>query len=93
MEGPTFGIRFLREFRSLGGSTEGWPQRALDSLAEADRSAFRELVATGRTPIPSELAATANVWEPEAVAKRFFDRVKRERERERAQHDGLGSWW
>ena len=86
MEKPTFGTRFLREFRSLGGSTEEWPSRAVDSLADADRRAFRELVATGRTLIPLELAATANVWEPEAVAKRLFDRVKRERDRERALH-------
>jgi hypothetical protein len=93
VEGPTFGTRFLREFWSLGGSTEGWPSRAVDSLAAADRSAFRELVATGRTPIPAELAATANVWEPEAVAKRLFDRVKRERDRERARLDGLGTGW
>ena len=86
MDEPTFGARFLREFRSLGGSTKEWPSRAVDALADADRSAFRELVATGRTPIPAELAATANVWEPEAVAKRLFDRVKRERDRERARH-------
>ena len=53
MDEPTFGARFLRKFRSLGGSTKEWPSRAVDSLADADRSAFRELVATGRTPIPS----------------------------------------
>jgi hypothetical protein len=41
---------------------------------------------SGRTPIPAELAATANVWEPEAVAPRLFDRVKKERDRERATH-------
>ena len=86
MDEPTFGARFLRQFRLLGGSTKEWPSRAVDSLADADRGAFRELVATGRTPIPAELAATANVWEPEAVAKRLFDRVKRERDRERATH-------
>ena len=88
MDEPTFGARFLRKFRFLGGSTKEWPSRTVDSLADADRSAFRELVATGRTPIPEELAATANVWEPEAVAKRLFDRVKRERDRERAR-DGV----
>ena len=93
MEESTFGARFLREFWFLGGSTNGWPSRVVDALADADRTAFRELVATGRTPIPAELAATANVWEPEAVARRLFDRVKRERDRERAQHDGLGTFW
>jgi hypothetical protein len=87
MDEPTFGARFLREFRSLGGSTKEWPSRAVDSLADANRSAFRELVATGRTPIPAELSATANVWEPEAVARRLFDRVLRERDRERAQNN------
>jgi hypothetical protein len=55
-------------------------------LADADRGAFRELVATGRTPIPAELAATVNVWEPEDIARRLFDRVKRKRDRERARH-------
>ena len=86
MNEPTFGARFLRQFRLLGGSTKEWPSRAVDSLADADRSAFRELVATGQTPIPEELAATANVWEPEAVARRLFDRVKREQDRERATY-------
>ena len=85
MDESTFGARFLRKFRLLGGSTKEWPSRAVDALADADRSAFRELVATGRTPIPAELAATANVWEPEAVARRLFDRVKREQDRERAR--------
>jgi len=89
MDEPTFGARFLREFRFLGGSTKEWPSKAVDSLADADRCAFCELVATGRTPIPAELSATANVWEPEAVARRLFDRVKRERDRERALHSGL----
>jgi hypothetical protein len=80
-----FGGRFLQHFRLLGGSTKEWPSSAVDCVAAADRSAFRDLVATGRTPIPKELAASANVWEPEALAKRLFDRVKRERERQRAQ--------
>ena len=86
MAEQTFGARFLQEFRQLGGSIKEWPSGEVDSLADADRSAFRELVATGQTPIPAELAATANVWEPEAVARRLFDRVKRERDRERATH-------
>ena len=86
MAGQTFGARFLREFRQIGGSTKEWPSRTVDSLADADRSAFRELVATGRSPIPVELAAAANIWEPEALAKRLFDRVKMERDRERARH-------
>ena len=49
MDEPTFGGRFLRKFKILGGSTKEWPSSAVDSLAGADRSAFRELVATGRT--------------------------------------------
>src|SRR6185436_21006774 len=59
MAEQTFGARFLRKFRQLGGSTTEWPSRAVDALADADRSAFRELVATGRSPIPEELAAAA----------------------------------
>ena len=33
MDEPTFGARFLRQFRFLGGSTKEWPSRAVDALA------------------------------------------------------------
>lgn len=89
MAEQTFGARFLRKFRHLGGSTKEWSSRAVEALTDADRSAFRELVATGRSPIPRELAAAANVWEPEAVAKRLFDREKGKRDRERAMQGGF----
>jgi len=93
MAEQTFGARFLRKFRQLGGSTREWPSRTVEAVADADRSAFRELVATGRSPIPEELAAAANVWEPEAVAKRLFDREKRERDRERAMQGGFSGFF
>jgi hypothetical protein len=85
----TYGARFLQQFRRLGGSTQEWPPTVVASIASADRQAFIALVATRRSPIDAELSAAANVVEPEAFARRVFDRVERQRERERAQHSGF----
>ena len=88
----TFGARFLQAFRQLGGSTQEWPSSVVDSLAVADRTAFIALVATRRTPIAAELSTAANVHEPEAVARRVFDRVEKERQREQAQNSAFPMW-
>jgi hypothetical protein len=80
---------FLEAFRGLGGSTKEWPPLVVDSLAAADRKAFIALVAAGRSSIDAELSAAANVVEPEALARRVFDRVERQREHERAQNSGF----
>ena len=88
----TYGARFLQAFRQLGGSTKEWPSSVVDSVAAADRKAFIELVASRRTPIDAELSTAANVHEPEAVARRVFDRVERERQREQAQSSVFPMW-
>ena len=88
----TFGARFLQAFRRLGGSTKEWPSSVVDSLAVADRKAFIALVATRRTPIAAELSTAANVHEPETVARRVFDRVERERQRELARNTAFPMW-
>ena len=75
----TYGARFLQQFRLLGGSTKEWFPIVVASLAAADRKAFIKLVAAGNSPIDAELSAAANVVEPEALARRVFDRVERER--------------
>ena len=85
----TFGARFLQAFRQLGGSTKEWPSTVIDSLTAADRKAFIALVAAGRSPIDAELSAAANVVEPEALARRVFERVERQRNRERAMNSGF----
>lgn len=85
----TFGAGFLEAFRRLGGSTKDWPARTVASLAAADRTAFIALVAAGRCPIDAELSAAANVVEPEALARRVFERVERQRQREQAQQSGF----
>jgi hypothetical protein len=81
----TYGGRFLQEYRRLGGSTKEWLPSVVASLAAADRKAFIALVAAGRSPIDAELSAAANVVEPEALARRVFERVERQRSRERAR--------
>jgi hypothetical protein len=88
----TFGARFLQAFRQLGGSTREWPPSVLDSVHSANRKAFVDLVATQRTPIDPELSTAANVHEPETVAKRVFDRVEKERQREQAQNSVFPMW-
>lgn len=92
----TYGARFLQQFRRLGGSTKtrGIDRRVASerrrlSLAAADRKAFIALVAAGRSPIDAELSAAANVVEPEALARRGFERVERQRMRERAMNSGF----
>jgi len=85
----TYGARFLQQFRRLGGSTKDWLPSVVASLAAADREAFIALVATRRSPIDAELSAAANVVEPEVFARRVFDRVARQRERERAPNSGF----
>ena len=85
----TYGARFLQQYRRLGGLTKDWLPSIVASLAAADRKAFIALVATGRSPIDAELSAAANVVEPETLARRVFDRVERQRQRERAQHSGF----
>jgi hypothetical protein len=86
MTPQTYGARFLQGFRRLGGSTKEWRPSVVGSLAAADRNAFISLVASGRTPIDRELSAAANVVEPEALARRVFDRMERQRSREEAQN-------
>ena len=88
----TFGARFLEQFRRLGGSTKEWPPGVLASLAAADRKVFIALVAAGGSPIDAELSAAANVVEPEALARRVFDRVERERQREGARNSAYPMW-
>jgi hypothetical protein len=85
----TYGARFLQKYRRLGGSTKVWLPSVLASLAAADRKAFITLVAAGRSPIDAELSAAANVVEPEALARRVFERVERQRNRERALNSGF----
>jgi hypothetical protein len=87
--GTTYGARFLHEYRRLGGATKQRFPMVVDALAAADRKAFIELVAAGRTPIDAELSAAANVVEPEALARRVFERVERQRMRERAGNSGF----
>ena len=88
----TFGTRFLEAFRRIGGSTKEWPPLVVDTLAAADRKAFIALVAAGRSPIDAELSAAANVVEPEALARRVFDRVEKQRQREQAQNSVFPMW-
>ena len=85
----TYGTRILEAYRRLGGSTKDWPPSVVASLAAADRKAFIAVVATGRSPIDAELSAAANVVEPEALARRVFERVERQRNRERALNSGF----
>jgi hypothetical protein len=88
----TYGARFLQAFRQLGGSTKDWRSSVVDSVGAADRTAFIALVASRRTPIAAELPTAANVHEPEAVARRVFDRVEKERQREQAQNSAFPMW-
>jgi hypothetical protein len=88
----TYGARFLQQFRRLGGSTKEWPPGVVASVAAADRKAFIALLASRRSPIDAELSTAANVHEPEAVARRVFDRVEKERQRDQAQSSVLPMW-
>jgi hypothetical protein len=88
----TYGARFLQAFRQLGGSTKEWPSSVLDSVGAGDRKAFIELVASRRTAIDAELSTAANVHEPEALAKRVFDRVEKKRQHDQAQNSAFPMW-
>jgi hypothetical protein len=88
----TYGARFLQQFRRLGGSTKDWLPSVVASVAAADRKEFIMLVAARRSPIDAELSAAANVVEPEALARRVFDRVEKERQREQAQNSAFPMW-
>jgi hypothetical protein len=82
MAPQTFGARFLTEFRRLGGSTEGWPERTLAAVAAADRRTFIAALQGRRSLLDAEMLVAAHTAEPEAVAKRAAARAVDKRRQE-----------
>jgi hypothetical protein len=82
---PTALVSFRNTDASEDRQKSGFRASSL-SVAAADRKAFIALVAAGRSPIDAELSAAANVVEAEAFARRVFDRVERQRNRQRAMN-------
>jgi hypothetical protein len=70
MRAPTFGNRFVSEFRRLGGSTRNWPERALALVDEADRRNFFDALAKVSSQAAKQLMIAAHSAEPENLAKR-----------------------
>ena len=88
---PTALVSFNNSADSEDRQRSGLPG-VVASVATADRKAFIELVATRRSPIDAELSTAANVHEPEVLARRVFDRVEKERQREQAQSSVFPMW-